>query len=377
MGGVCILSLIHTACNRRLPGKAATKRDGHSLTHPTLAGYLLRMKREFRASMIREGSTGEDRLRLVILVVLVSFSIVSLGLLQGANAEPLRPQSWLYLLQDADINSVVRAGFDLVVMDYSRDGSDEERYTREEIEEITAAGTIPVCYLSIGEAEDYRFYWDPSWTEDPPAFLGRTNPDWEGNYKVRYWDEGWQKIVSSYLDRILAQGFSGVYLDIIDAFEYWSKAENGEDFCLPEEEAASRMITFVLRIADYCRVENDRPDFLIFPQNGEQILTYDPDGAFLAAISGIGVEDLWYDETDPQSSEETAYRLSLLERIAVSGKVVLSIDYVDDGTGYRGANLARIRDYIGKARAAGFIPYAARCDRALDRIIRIPGLQPQ
>ena len=51
------------------------------------------------------------------------------------------------------------------------------------------------------------------------------NPDWAGNYKVRYWEQGWQDLIlsgpESYLNRITAAGFDGVYLDLIDAFEYF------------------------------------------------------------------------------------------------------------------------------------------------------------
>ena len=47
------------------------------------------------------------------------------------------------------------------------------------------------------------------------------NPDWEGNYKVRYWDKQWQTIILEYVDQILEQGFDGVYMDIIDAFEFY------------------------------------------------------------------------------------------------------------------------------------------------------------
>ena len=53
------------------------------------------------------------------------------------------------------------------------------------------------------------------------------SPDWEGNYKVRYWEEDWQAIIygdaDSYLQKILDAGFDGVYLDIIDAFEYFER----------------------------------------------------------------------------------------------------------------------------------------------------------
>ena len=82
-----------------------------------------------------------------------------------------------------------------------------------------------IAYMSIGEAEDYRYYWEPEWIVDPPAWLARENPDWPGNYKVRYWDENWQAIIygneESYLQRLLDAGFDGVYLDIIDAFHYF------------------------------------------------------------------------------------------------------------------------------------------------------------
>jgi len=44
----------------------------------------------------------------------------------------------------------------------------------------------------------------------------RENPDWEGNYKVHYWDAGWQAIIygnaDSYCRKILDAGFDGAYL---------------------------------------------------------------------------------------------------------------------------------------------------------------------
>lgn len=84
---------------------------------------------------------------------------------------------------------------------------------------------LVIAYMSIGEAENYRYYWQSSWSASPPAWLDDENPDWEGNYKVRYWYSSWQDIIygndSSYLKKILDAGFDGVYLDIIDAFEYY------------------------------------------------------------------------------------------------------------------------------------------------------------
>lgn len=82
---------------------------------------------------------------------------------------------------------------------------------------------LVICYMSIGEAEDYRAYWKSEWSNKHPLFLGEENPDWKGNYKVRYWYPSWQQTMAgesgSYLSMIINAGFDGVYLDIIDAYE--------------------------------------------------------------------------------------------------------------------------------------------------------------
>ncbi len=84
---------------------------------------------------------------------------------------------------------------------------------------------IVLCYMSVGEAENYRYYWRPEWNTSPPGWLADENPDWPGNYKVRYWHKEWQNIIygnnQSYVKKIMEAGFDGVYLDIIDAFEYF------------------------------------------------------------------------------------------------------------------------------------------------------------
>ena len=84
---------------------------------------------------------------------------------------------------------------------------------------------LVIAYMSIGEAESYRSYWNTGWKLIPPPWLEKENPDWPGNYKVRYWDLAWQAIIfgsdASYLKKILDAGFDGTYLDIIDAFEYF------------------------------------------------------------------------------------------------------------------------------------------------------------
>jgi len=126
------------------------------------------------------------------------------------------------------INAVTSTNYDLLIMDLF---FNEEPFTSSEVESLrnkaNGGKRLVISYLSIGEAEDYRYYWKTSWKKGDPEWLYKENPDWEGNYKVKYWMDEWKQIIfggdDSYLDKIIDAGFDGVYLDIIDAFEYFEE----------------------------------------------------------------------------------------------------------------------------------------------------------
>jgi cysteinyl-tRNA synthetase len=85
---------------------------------------------------------------------------------------------------------------------------------------------LVLAYMSIGQAESYRWYWKPFWLASPPAFLVEEDPYWNANYYVNYWDPAWKHIITgndadSYVNRVVNAGFDGVYLDLVNAFEYF------------------------------------------------------------------------------------------------------------------------------------------------------------
>ncbi len=275
---------------------------------------------------------------------------------------------WLYQLQNASISKILATKFDLITMDYSKDGSEKGRYTQQEIQKLQAANKVVLAYLSIGGAEDYRYYFKKQWKTKKPCWLGSVMPDWNGNYNVQYWSNSWQQIILGYLDKIIAAGFDGVYLDIVDGFEYWSNKNNQENLVLSETVAAIRMMNFVKRIAYHARVVRHKPKFYIFPQNGSNLLAHDKDGSYLRTISGIGVEDLFYNDITAQPVIESAYRIQYLDKIKAAGKNVLVVDYVDNKSGYKGWNKLRIRRFRRKVLRKGYMPYVGASDRALDRL---------
>ena len=115
---------------------------------------------------------------------------------------------FLYQLQDIDLKAVGKTAYDLVIMDYSSSGGEDGRFSQEQIRALKhspGGPKIVLAYMSIGEAEDYRFYWSREWDGNEPSWLEMENPDWPGNYKVRYWDQDWRTIVFQYADRVLAR----------------------------------------------------------------------------------------------------------------------------------------------------------------------------
>jgi cysteinyl-tRNA synthetase, unknown class len=126
------------------------------------------------------------------------------------------------------LEAIAKTNYDLVIMDVFFDDS---ALTAADLalvkKKSSGAARLAVGYMSIGEAETYRYYWNSAWIKNPPPWLGSENPDWSGNYKVEYWDPAWQKIICggsrSYAGRILQAGFDGVYLDLVDAYEYYEQ----------------------------------------------------------------------------------------------------------------------------------------------------------
>jgi cysteinyl-tRNA synthetase, unknown class len=296
---------------------------------------------------------------------LASLSAIALTLGASRDVETIQQvKSWGYQLQaregaHLDIGALSASPFDLLVIDYA-DG--ERPLTSREVERVRerrgAGRRVVLAYLSVGEAEDYRFYWKPEWRDHPPSFLARANPDWKGNYKVRFWDPAWRAMIDEYVTQIIEAGFDGVYLDIIDAFEFFSPG--GE---MPERPSAAQdMRTFVIDLAAFAREKKKKPDFMVVPQNGANILDgLDDDAAkpYLDAIDAIGVEDTFFTSERRRIQRDVLRRL---ERFQRAGKPVLAVDYLKSAE--------KAREFVRLAKKHGFVPYVGA--RELDRLVRQP-----
>lgn len=115
-----------------------------------------------------------------------------------------RADTWLYHLGDIDgrrADAIARTNAALVVTEWADYSGTEAPYTPARLDRMRGGDDkLIVSYLSIGEAETYRYYWKSAWQRDRPDWIGEPDPEWEGNIKVRYWDPDWQRVVLKYVD---------------------------------------------------------------------------------------------------------------------------------------------------------------------------------
>lgn len=277
--------------------------------------------------------------------------------------------------------------------------------TREQVAAMqdSAAGpcrSAVLAYLSIGEAENTRAYWNPAWVNaqgNPiagvaPAWLGPKVTGEPGRYQVRYWNRAWKQTLfgtttgpnRTPIDRIIDQGFDGVYLDAVDAFDHWAFS----DPQTPRRLTRERMVALIEQIAAYA-ASRQVPQFRIVIQNGADIIWNDDDqpddlrDRVAAVVRGVGHENLFYNGTKPQPEAHTQRMLDatgemfqniLFPTFGLHPISYFSIDYVIAGTNINSsANRARAADYYQKSLNQGILPYAARIDRDLDEVVQLDG----
>ena len=316
------------------------------------------------------------------------------------SANPLAEvRFWAYqiggLENDGAIEPLVQSRYDLLVLEPTRSDRENTDFDtagmvdRLHESEGSTAGSrklVAAC-IDIGEAEDWRIYWEEDWvapTEEErgdPDFLVTVDPDgWSGNYPVAYWDDRWKEIMiygeDSVLQQVLDDGFDGIYMDWVEAYsdEMVMAAAQAGDL-----DPAQEMIDFIREIREYARARN--PQFAVIPQNAAEILEFGGED-YLELIDAIAQEQIFFDGNadtewdDPDSGDHRvpdleegedggysrAFYEGWLEEYLEAGKVVLSVDYAAEPD-----NVAEAYD---NATANRYIPYVSR--RPLDRLTDTP-----
>ena len=267
-------------------------------------------------------------------------------------------RSWAYQLQKVDVDQLATSPYELIVIDHA-----DERLVPwdpaviEQLRNASGSPRLVLAYLSIGEAEDYRPYWNPAWRQEAPEWMGASNPNWRGNYPVKYWHPQWREILlgfGGYVDILLAQGFDGFYLDRVDVYEKWGPTGSGPG---DREESARTMVALVRAIAHHVRTVRKRENAIIVAQNAPELSRV---SGYLDAVDALALEDLLYESGLSRSTRAVERRLrGFVGPLMEQGVPVFTVDYM--------SRTWAARRYERLLRRLGAIPYAAP-STALDRV---------
>jgi len=295
-------------------------------------------------------------------------------------AADFSPKNWGYQLQNFHFKNLKKAPHEVIVIDAQKD--DGTFWSRAEIAEMRKNGKKIIAYFSVGEAENYRFYFDeirgkkcektafrPFFNPRKNAFdsrkncrsgniLGAENQHWAGNFAVKFWTNKWQKrAIFPTLEKILAADFDGIYLDKIDAFEDWGGDRTKRFF-------ARKMAKLVADISRTAKKKRGKK-FLVLPQNGLEILpNLDPKTRkwFLKSIDGWALESLFFDTT----RRDRARRVFLLKKYFLkTKKPIFVVEYSDKKNEKK---LEKWRKYFSEKLKISIILFRAENDANLDEL---------
>ncbi len=246
--------------------------------------------------------------------------------------------TWAVVLQKVPVRQLVQSLAGLLVVD-------PDAYTRAEVEQMQRGHRLVLAYLSVGEAEAYRRSFSQP---EIRSLIIRENPDWKDNFRVAYWDNRWSAVMASSVSEILSQGFDGLFLDVVDAWEDYPASAT----------ARADMARLICRIADQAHALN--PQALILLQNSHELFE---DPTVFQRVDGLSQESLHASWSKKKPAPAwLARKRAALARLRQRGKFIGLIEYTRDPV--------KMRLIKEKALRQGFIPYFTT--KNLERLFPIP-----
>ncbi|UCH93490.1 MAG: endo alpha-1,4 polygalactosaminidase [Candidatus Aminicenantes bacterium] len=327
--------------------------------------------------------------------------------LSGTDPLPLSSvRYWAYQIQDLDasgaVQKIVNSKYDLVVLDpmvthdYTFDTKDMVNRIKASKASDGVHRKLVIAYIDIGQAEEWRWYWDGHTTYEEKGecknsfvtaiqnwapWVVACDPDgWAGNYPVAFWDDDWKDIViygttlgshlglyfNSMLDEVIQDGFDGVYLDWVEAWEMTAVQNRAQN---EGKDPGQEMLDFIKEMREYGKQYN--PDFIVIQQNSSELINEVGANALKNAVDAIAQEGVWWDGdaidddwNNPDGYDQpsccTNYYLTRLRKYKNAGFPVFVCDYA----------VQQADDVYQKAAAEGFIAYATR--RPLSKLTTTP-----
>ncbi len=141
-------------------------------------------------------------------------------------------KNYLYLISTDNyaskqdmLNAIKATNYDVVLIDLFFNGTALTSTDIQQLKKKANNGNrLVIAYISIGSAENYRYYWQAGWQRGNPSWLKKNYAGYADEYWVEYWHADWQNIIygnnDSYIKKIIDAGFDGAYLDNVEAYYF-------------------------------------------------------------------------------------------------------------------------------------------------------------
>jgi cysteinyl-tRNA synthetase, unknown class len=273
------------------------------------------------------------------------------------------------------IDRLAHSGYDMLIVDPTFNIKGTEDFDAKAMVKALhdgKPGRIVLAYMSIGEAERFRTYWGADWHVPPgtadepvrPGYLLGPDPDGDEDcFVVRYWRSRWQNLFvgkNGLVDKLMADGFDGVYLDHIEVYD-----DDVMDDAADRDkiQPATAMVTFISAIR--ARVRKANPNGLVVVQDAPYLEQDEP--KYLQAVDGVLFQETWFGGRDaanwtdadagdiPNTATDEASTANLVKefkKYLTAGLPVFTLDFcIRDGNASKVYRLSS---------ANGFVPLVTR-----------------
>lgn len=244
---------------------------------------------------------------MVLLLALLACGCVSTRMNRNVRADVSSIQQWL-CYYGKDRAALDAADYEMFILDRGNFG---------ELVKSDKAGRIFLGYISAGEAEDYRPYWDTIKSAD---WVLEENKNWPGARLVDTGAPEWyEEVVGPLAADITSAGYDGYFLDTLDSIETLKTVA-------PEKyEGACDGLVALIR-----RLRETHPDAVIVVNRGFTILP-----RIVAYIDGVLIEGVRssYNFSEKRSrlltESDQKWMDSQLAMIKELKRPIFALDYMD------------------------------------------------
>jgi uncharacterized protein (TIGR01370 family) len=229
------------------------------------------------------------------------------------------PQLFIQL-ENANFDDLLKVDQKLLLVD-----PDDSQLTFEQNTILSAKGKTVFAYLSLGQAEKSRDYWQDSWQIGSPDFIHKVDPKYEYGFVVKFWTPEWENIILNYTAQHIAPfGYAGVLIDYMDEYK---------NFLTDRPNAAQEMVALGAKVVNVLQSRN--PRMLILTQDSIDLYRIDK---YRDMIDGVSCEEVFYKHSknadgslsfESQPSSYTASQMTLLDQILKDKKAVILMEYIE------------------------------------------------